>query len=123
MREVYLDHNATTPMAPEVLEAMLPWLQGNYGNAFCAHRLGQEAKRAIDEVRRSFVSFFGCASDEVIFTSGGTESNNLAIKGAALALKDRGRHLVVGAAEHPSIIDGARWLEQYLGFEVTVCPV
>ncbi len=121
MREVYLDHAATTPLAPEVLEAMLPWLRGGYGNPFCAHRLGQEARRAVDEVKKKFVAFFGCASDEVVFTSGGTEANNWAIKGAAWALQHKGRHLVVGAAEHPSILDAARFLERF-GFEVTEVP-
>lgn len=121
MREVYLDHAATTPLAPEVLEAMLPWLRGGYGNPYCAHRLGQEARAAVDAVKKKFVGFFGCASDEVVFTSGGTEANNWAIKGAAWALRDRGRHLVIGAAEHPSITDAARFLARD-GFEVTAVP-
>jgi cysteine desulfurase len=118
MREIYLDHNATTPLDPEVLEAMLPWLRDRHGNPSCGHRLGQEARRAIDEVRKQFVSFFGCGSDEVIFTSGGTESNNMAIKGAAWALEKKGRHIVVGASEHPSVLDAARFLGRF-GFEVT----
>lgn len=119
--EVYLDHNATTPLAPEVLDAMMPWLTTGYGNALTSHRLGQEAKKAIDRARRSFVGFFGCAEDEVVFTSGGTESNNWAIKGAAFALEKKGKHIVIGAAEHPSITDACRFLERF-GFTFTEVP-
>ncbi len=122
MPEIYLDHNATTPLAPEALEAMLPWLQGGFGNPSCAHRKGREAREAIEEVRRLFSEVFGCARDEVVFTSGGTEGNNLAIKGAALALRERGRHILVGGAEHPSVAAAARSLEP-LGFEVSEVPV
>lgn len=121
MREIYLDHAATTPLAPEVLDAMLPWLRERHGNAYCAHRLGQEARRAVEDARKKFVGFFGCASDEVVFTSGGTEANNWAIKGAALALEKKGRHIVVGAAEHPSVGDAARFLARF-GFETTEVP-
>jgi cysteine desulfurase len=123
MREdVYLDHAATAPLAPEVLEAMLPWLREGYGNPLSGHRKGAQAKRAVDEARQKFVGFFGCAADEVVFTAGGTESNNMAIKGAAWALEARGRHIVVGAAEHASILDSARFLARF-GFEVTEVPV
>jgi cysteine desulfurase len=123
MPDVYLDNAATTPVAPEVLEAMLPWLrEGGHGNPSCQHRVGQAAKKALDGVRRQFVATFGCGSDEVVFTSGGTESNNLAIKGAALAHMDRGKHIVVGAAEHGSVLYAARWLTRF-GFEVTEVPV
>ncbi len=122
VNEIYLDHNATTPLAPEVLEAMLPWLRGGFGNASCGHRLGREARAAIDGVRRTFSEVLGCARDEVVFTSGGTEANNLAIKGAAWALRDRGRHVLIGGAEHPSVSLAARALEP-LGFEVTEVPV
>ncbi len=119
--EVYLDHNATTPVAPEVVEAMLPFLHGGHGNPSCGHRLGREARAAVEDARRTLSQFFGCARDEVVFTSGGTESNNLAIKGAALARMDRGRHVVIGAAEHPSVADAARWLTRF-GFEVSEAP-
>lgn len=117
----YLDHNATTPLAAEVLEAMEPWLRDGFGNPSCGHRVGLQARSAVDAARKEVADFFGCARDEVVFTSGGTESNNLAIKGAALALRDRGRHLVVGAAEHGSVRDAARALGD-LGFEVSEVP-
>lgn len=118
---VYLDHNATTPMAQEVHEAMEPFLGPRFGNASCKHALGQDARKAVDEARAVVADYFGCARDEVVFTGGGTEANNLAIKGAALARRDRGRHVVVGAVEHPSVAMPARFLET-LGFEVSVAP-
>jgi cysteine desulfurase len=121
--EVYLDSNATTPMAPEVLDAMLPHLRGKQGNPLCAHRLGAEARAAVDRVRGTFSSYFGCGKDEVVFCSGGTEANNLAIKGAAWALREKGRHIVVGAAEHPCVLDAARFMARFGGFEVTEVPV
>jgi cysteine desulfurase len=120
--EIYLDHNATTPMAPEVLDAMLPYLRGRHANPSCGHRQGKEARAGIDNVRRIISETYGCARDEVVFTGGGTEANNLAIKGAALANSERGKHLVVGAAEHPCVLDAARWLERF-GFEVSLAPV
>jgi cysteine desulfurase len=122
LREIYLDHNATTPLAPEVLEAMLPWLQEGFGNPSCAHRMGQEARAAIDRARRSLSEFFGCARDEVVFTGSGTEANNLAIKGAALARAERGKHILVGATEHPAVMEPVRWLARSHGFEVEEIP-
>src|SRR5438874_7419323 len=118
---IYLDHNATTPLAPEVREAMEPFFHGRFGNASCKHALGQDARSAIEEARAVVAEFFGCARDEVVFTGGGTESNNLAIKGAALARRDRGKHVVVSSVEHPSVSLSARFLES-LGFEVSVVP-
>jgi len=122
MADVYLDHNATTPLAPEVLEAMEPFLRGGHGNPSCAHRLGREARAAIEGARREVADFLGCAPDEVVFTAGGTEANNHAIKGAALARAERGRHVLIGAAEHPSVSEAARWLERF-DFEVEEVPV
>lgn len=122
MAEIYLDHNATTPLAPEVLEAMLPILRGVHGNPSCGHRMGREARALIDDARRELSEFFGCARAEVVFTGGGTEANNMAIKGAAIARMDRGKHLVVGGAEHQSVVEAARSLERF-GFEVTEVPV
>lgn len=121
-REVYLDHNATTPLHPEVLEAMLPWQRESWGNALCGHRLGKEARAAIDEARRTVARFFGCATDEVLFTSGGSESNNMAIKGWAWAHPDPARrHIVIGAAEHASVSESARFLGRE-GWSVTEVP-
>jgi cysteine desulfurase len=119
MSGIYLDHNATTPLSPEAREAMEPFLGPRFGNASCKHRLGQDARRAVEEARAQIAEFFGCANDEVVFTGGGTEANNLAIKGAALARMGRGKHLVIGACEHPSVANAARSLER-LGFEVSV---
>src|SRR5262245_43667406 len=76
MTGIYLDHNATTPLSPEVREAMEPFLGARYGNASCKHRLGQDARKAVDESRAVIAEFFGCANDEVVFTGGGTEANN-----------------------------------------------
>ncbi|RMG10161.1 MAG: cysteine desulfurase [Planctomycetota bacterium] len=120
VKEIYLDANATTPAAPEVIEAMRPWLPGA-ANPSCAHRLGREARAAVEEARRTIADFFGCGPDEVVFTASGTEANNLAIKGAALANRERGRHILVGAAEHPSVRGAARWLEGF-GFTVEEVP-
>lgn len=122
MREIYLDHNATTPIAPEVEEAMRPWLGEGYGNASCGHRLGREAREAVEEARAAISGFLGCARDEVVFTSGGTEANNMALKGAAITHAERGKHILIGAAEHPSVTVTARSLTR-LGFEVDVVPV
>lgn len=122
MPEVYLDHNATTPLAPEVLEAMLPWLREGYANALSGHRKGRESRAAVDQARASLARFFGCALDEVVFTSGGSESNNLAIKGWAWAHPDGPRrHILVGAAEHASVGDAARFLAP-AGWETSTVP-
>ncbi|HZU99639.1 MAG TPA: cysteine desulfurase family protein [Planctomycetota bacterium] len=118
---VYLDHNATTPLAAEVREAMEPFHHARFGNASCKHALGQDARKAIEEARAVVADFFGCARDEVVFTGGGTEANNLAIKGAALGRRDRGKHLVISSVEHPSVSLSAKFMES-LGFEVTVVP-
>lgn len=121
MLEIYLDHNATTPLDPQVREAMRPWMEEGYGNASCGHRLGKEARAAVDQARRDMSEIFGCGRDEIVFTSGGTEANNLALKGAAFALQDKGRHILIGAAEHPSVTAPARFLERF-GFEVETIP-
>ncbi len=122
MRPIYLDYNATTPIAPEVAEAMAPYLRDHFGNPSSTHPYGVEAKRAVEEARRQVAALLGCEPDELIFTSGGTESNNHAIKGAALALRSRGRHIITSAVEHPAVIEVCHWLERE-GFRVTVLPV
>lgn len=122
MAEIYLDHNSTTPMDPAVVAELEPFLRAAQANPSCAHRMGQEARKAINEVRTLISETYGCAKDEIVFTSGGTESNNLAIKGAALAYEDRGKHIVVGASEHPCVLDAARSLERW-GWEVSLAPV
>ena len=122
MRQIYLDYNATTPIAPSVQEAMLPFLAEHYGNPSSGHSLGRTCLAAIEDARSQVASLLGADRDEIVFTSGGTESNNLALKG--ILLKDApnfGGHLVISAVEHPAIVEPARYLER-LGVTVTVVP-
>jgi len=119
---VYLDHAATTPLRPEALEAMLPYLGGAFGNPSSAHALGRAARNALDEAREQLAADLGGAAREVVLTSGGTEANNLAVKGAAWTGKARGSRLVVSAVEHHAVGHTAEHLAQW-GFEVVVAPV
>jgi cysteine desulfurase len=120
---VYLDHNATTPLDERVLEAMLPFLRESFGNpASRTHPYGWAAAKAVDEARQRLAAGIGAQPDELVFTSGATESCNLAIKGAAWALADRGRHLVTCATEHRAVLDPCARLARE-GWEVTVLPV
>jgi cysteine desulfurase len=119
MSRIYLDNHATTPVAPEVIEAMLPYFGDRYGNASSqAHAFGQEAHAAVEAARASVAALIGAEPDEICFTSGATESNNLAIRGGARSLAGKGRHVVVSAIEHASVLEPARALERD-GFEVT----
>ncbi|WP_201791322.1 cysteine desulfurase family protein [Aeromicrobium sp. PE09-221] len=118
---VYLDEAATAPVRREVLEAMWPHLTGEFANPASRHELGQAAARALDEARVRVAGHLGARPAEILFTSGGTESDNAAIKGIALA-EPRGRHVLVGAIEHPAVLESAAWLER-LGFEVERIPV
>jgi cysteine desulfurase len=121
--KVYLDHNATTPMRPEVLEAMLPHLQGRFGNANSIHGWGREAREALEGAREVVASALGARQREsVVFVSSGTEADNLALKGAAWAATARGRHVVTTAVEHHAVINSCRSLEEQ-GFDVTYLPV
>ncbi len=115
---IYLDHNATTPMAPEVLEAMLPYLKGEYGNPSSIYRLAQEAREAVESAREEVAGLLGAHSAEIYFTSGGSEANNWAIKGMAFAAQGRGNHIITSQIEHPSGLNVCRYLEE-LGFQVT----
>nr|MBC8425536.1 aminotransferase class V-fold PLP-dependent enzyme [bacterium] len=99
---LYLDTNATTPLDPRVAEAMLPYLHEHFGNPSSGHAYGRTARAAVDRARAQLSDLLGCEPDEVVFTSGGSESNNWAIKGAAWARESRGRHLVISAVEHPA---------------------
>jgi len=119
---IYLDHAATTPLDPRVEEAMRPYLCERFGNASSVHSLGREAKAALDSARDKTARILGCASSEIVFTSGGTESNNLTLLGVATANQDRGRHVVISAFEHPSVMEAALLLEQR-GLEVSRVPV
>ncbi|MBH0109017.1 cysteine desulfurase [Salinibacterium sp. NG22] len=119
---IFLDSAATTPVRREVLEAMWPLLTGDFGNPSSHHELGESAKRALDAARTSVAASLGCRASDVIFTSGGTESDNLAIKGLALA-EPRGRHIVTSAIEHEAVLESVDYLARIHGFEVTVLPV
>jgi cysteine desulfurase len=119
---IYLDYNASTPVDPEVAEAMRPFLGGHHGNPSSHHWAGAPARAAVDRARAQIAGLLGCGADEVVFTSGGTESNNHAIKGAFFALRERGCHVVTTAVEHPAVLNPSRFLER-LGAELTVLPV
>lgn len=117
---VYFDHHATTPLDPRVLEAMLPYLRNRFGNAASrSHSLGWEAEKAVDLARKRIAGLAGADAGEIVFTSGATESNNLALKGVMEAYRGRGNHLVTMATEHPSVLDTARHLERQ-GCSLTV---
>ena len=122
MRRVYLDHAATSPVRPEVLEAMVPYFSDMMANASSLHMPGQRAKRALEQARQTVASALGAGLKEIYFTSGGTESNNMAIKGAALANRGRGRHLITSSIEHHSVLNAFHHLETE-GYEVTYLPV
>jgi len=128
MDPIYLDHNATTPIAREVAETMAPYLYEHFGNPSSSHPYGVATKRAVEAARAQVAGLLGCHPNEVIFTSGGTESNNYAIKGVALsAIKGavpsgRGKHIITSAVEHPAVIEVCHWLEEQ-GFRITVLPV
>ena len=123
MRHLYLDYNATTPIAPSVQEAMLPFLAERFGNPASSHVLGRACLEALEDARERVAALLGCDAEEILFTSGGTESNNLAIKGVALrGGRSAGGHLVISAIEHASVVEPARFLEG-LGYDVSIVPV
>jgi cysteine desulfurase len=119
---IYLDHAATTPLAPEALEAMLPFLGEQFGNPASIYGLARGARRAIDDARDSVAEVLGCRSGEIVFTSGGTESDNLAIKGVAWAARSRGKHIVTTKIEHLAVLRSVEFLEK-VGFEATYVDV
>jgi cysteine desulfurase len=122
MKSIYLDHAATTPADPEVVKAMLPYFSEIFGNPSSLHSFGQEAKRAVEEARDRIASFINASPDEIVFTSGGTESDNFALKGMAFAGKDKGNHIITTLVEHHAVIESCRYLEKQ-GFRVTYLPV
>jgi cysteine desulfurase len=119
---IYLDNGATTMMDPEVIKTMTPYFSEKYGNASSSHMMGIWARQAVDESRHVIASSIGAKDDEIIFTSGGTESNNLAIKGIAFANKDKGKHIITTKIEHDCVLNSCKWLETQ-GFEVTYLNV
>lgn len=122
MRKVYLDNAATTPISSKVLKAMLPFLKDHYGNPQSLHDWGDEPREAIEKARGKVASLVCARPDEIIFTSSGTESNNLAIKGLAMAQQSKGNHIVVSSIEHFSVLHSALTLEKW-GFQMTQVPV
>jgi cysteine desulfurase len=121
-KHIYLDYNATTPIDLEVIDTMLPYLKEYFGNPSSSHCFGQKAKEAVEKARSQVADFLNCNSNEIIFTSGGTESNNYAIKGLAFTLRDKGNHIITSKIEHPSVLESCRFLQSE-GFEVTYLPV
>ena len=119
---IYLDFNATTPIDPQVANAMLPYLYDHFGNPSSSHAYGVEAKQGVEHARRQIAEMLGCSAEEIIFTSGGSESNNLAIKGTALAQRAKGNHIITTAIEHPAVLEVCAYLEKQ-GFKVTYVVV
>jgi len=123
MKPVYLDHAAATPVRPEVMVAMLPYFMERFGNPSAVYDLGVEIKSVIEAHRAKVAGLIGAQPEGIVFTSSGAEANNLAVKGAALAHLKKGRHLMVSAIEHHSVLNSARYLEKFHDFEVTFLPV
>src|SRR4030065_2391084 len=121
-KPIYLDYNATTPIDLEVIDAMTPFLKEHFGNPSSSHYFGQKAKEAVEKARNQVSDFLNCSTDEIIFTSGGTESNNYAIKGLAFTLRNKGNHIITSKIEHPSVLESCKFLQSN-GFEVTYLPV
>lgn len=122
MKQIYMDHGATTPVDPLVVDAMLPYFTETFGNASSLHSFGQEANSALEQSRQQVAASIGAKPEEIIFTSGGTESDNLAIKGIAYRNSGKGKHIITSTIEHPAILNTCAYLEKE-GFDVTYVPV
>ena len=122
MKKIYLDHNATTPVHSEVVKEMLPYYREIYGNASSFHQFGQQARKAVEEAREKVAGFIGAKSGEIIFTSGGTEADNFAIKGIAYANQTKGKHIITSSIEHHAVLNSCKYLEKQ-GFRITFLPV
>jgi cysteine desulfurase len=120
---IYLDYNATTPLDPAVLDAMRPYLETHFGNPSSGHAYGRAAHAGVVAAREQVAALLGCAPDEIVFTGGGSEADNQALVGVALAHRDRGDHLITAQIEHPAVLETCRYLERRLGFQVTYLPV
>lgn len=118
----YMDHSATSPVNPEVLEEMLPYFNQSFGNASTLYALGREARTAMENARKQVASLIGAQPEEIYFTSGGTESDNMAIKGVVSKLKNKGNHIITSAIEHPAVEETCKYLEKE-GYKVTYLPV
>ncbi|MGE5416581.1 MAG: cysteine desulfurase family protein [Acidobacteriota bacterium] len=122
MYNVYFDYSATTPLNPQALESMMPYLQAHFGNPSSTHEYGRNAREAVEKARRQVAEFLGAGTENIIFTSGGTEANNTAILGAAYANWTKGNHIITTSIEHRAVLDPCRFLESQ-GFRVTYLPV
>jgi len=122
MKRIYLDYAATTPTDPEVVKAMSPYFTERFGNPSSLHSFGRQTKQAVEQARETIASFIGAKPEEIVFTGGGTESNNFALKGIAYANKNRGNHLITSAIEHHAITEPCKFLEKQ-GFKVTYLKV
>jgi cysteine desulfurase len=122
MKRIYMDNAATTPVRKEVLDEMLPFFTETFGNPSSLHTFGQEAKNAMEEAREKVASAIGATPDEIVFTGGGTESDNFAVKGVAFAKQEKGKHIITSAIEHHAILEPCRFLEKN-GYEITRLPV
>jgi cysteine desulfurase len=122
MKPVYLDYNATTPIDHEVAEAMKPYLEEYFGNPSSLHLMGIAARKAVEKARRQVADLLNCIPEEIVFTSGGTESNNYAIKGVAFANRQKGNHIITSTVEHPAVTEVCKYLEAF-GFRTTYIPV
>ena len=122
MKRIYLDYAATTPTHPEVVKAMLPYFTDAFGNPSSIHSLGQETKAAVEEARDKVAHLIGARSEEIVFTSGGTEADNFAVKGVAYANRQRGNHIITTSIEHHAVLEPCKFLEGQ-GFEVTYLPI
>ena len=122
MKNIYFDNAATTRIDDKVLDSMLPYLKENYGNASAIYKLGKESHKIIEDVRSFIAETFNCDKGEIYFTSGGSESDNTALKGIAYANKNKGKHIITSKIEHPAILETCKSLEKD-GFEVTYLNV
>jgi cysteine desulfurase len=120
---IYLDHNATTPIAAEVRDAMRPYLDECFGNPSSAHDFGRAARQAVDRARAEVAALLGSEPQSIVFTGSGSEADNLAIKGVALARLGNGDHIITSAVEHPAVLAACRYLERRLGYRLTILPV
>ena len=120
-RVIYLDYAATTPVHPDVILEMIPYFSENFANPSSLHSCGQQAKSAVEDARGKVANIIGAGCDEIVFTSGGTESDNLAIKGVAYANADKGNHIITTSVEHPAVREACKSL-QSKGFEITFLP-
>jgi cysteine desulfurase len=122
LKPIYLDYNATTPIDPTVLKAMLPFFKEHFGNPSSSHTYGKTAKEAIGKAREQTANLIGAEPNEIVFTSGGTESNNQAIIGTALANMDKGKHIITSRIEHPAVLETVQYLQDRFNFKITYLP-